>query len=174
MVRNILHWPCCAVRSKSNISLGRSRDVWSNENAVPPSSVLSRTRRDFSCFVLPIGKTKLNRAVSAYGATLDPFRGESFSETQAGITYYALDCPTDHHNAMAVRAALPRTGPRPIEARRSFGCGDRIGGMSPATPWHIEACSRYGISPALAQQSVRELPQDWARTFGIGTRRCPT
>lgn len=162
MVRNILH---CALRCgafEKHISLEPFRERVSNENAV---AALSVAKNASGLFMLRITDTETRLVVlSRHVSTLDPFRGESVTENQAGIAYYALECPTDHHNAMAVRAALPRTGPRPIEARRSFGCGDRIGGISPATPWHIEACSRYGISPALAQQSVRENHKT-GRTF---------
>jgi hypothetical protein len=51
-----------------------------------------------------------------------------------------------------------------LQGRESFGTGDRIGGKAAATPAHIEAVRGSGLTPVLAQQSVREN-QKTGRTF---------
>lgn len=102
--------------------------------------------------------------LSRHEKALSGFFGESMSEQKDGVSFYALVCPLDHGNACCLRKILPHTAPSVLESRQSFGCGDRIGSPSPATPWHIEACSRYGMTPVLAQQSVRENHKT-GRTF---------
>jgi len=62
--------------------------------------------------------------------------------------------PTDHANAQAVRSALPWSGPRRIGLAGSIGFGDRLG---LAGPGHIQAVRGTGLTPVLAQQSIREM-----------------
>lgn len=88
--------------------------------------------------------------------TLENFDGEFFAESRDGRSYYLLACPLNHANALRLRAVLTWTAPSLIENRESFGTGDRIGGKAPATPGHIEAVREKGVTPVLAQQSVRE------------------
>ena len=69
--------------------------------------------------------------------------------------------PTDHANALALREALPWTGPRCIGLATSAGLGDRLG---VATPGHVRAIRGSGLVPIFAQQSIREMTR---------TRRTP-
>lgn len=62
--------------------------------------------------------------------------------------------PTDHANAEAIRGALPWTAPRCLGLATSAGLGDRLG---LATPGHVRAIRDSGVTPILAQQSIREL-----------------
>ncbi|MCD6308566.1 MAG: hypothetical protein J7M24_06175, partial [Candidatus Latescibacteria bacterium] len=102
--------------------------------------------------------------ISRHEKVLSGFDGEPVIEHRNGVPYVALVCPLSHDNAAAVRKALPRTAPSVLETRRSFGTGDRIGSPCQATPWHIEACTSFDITPVPAQQSVREN-QKTGRTF---------
>ncbi len=95
---------------------------------------------------------------------LDGFSGEIVSESRGGQSFYLLAGPLDHVNALRLRSELPWTAPSVLESRESFGTGDRIGGKSPATSGHIEAVRGKGITPVLAQQSVRENHKT-GRTF---------
>ena len=63
-------------------------------------------------------------------------------------------CPTDSMNASLLRDALPFTAPTPIGPGASVGCGDRLG---LATPGHVRAVRRHGMTPVFAQQSMREM-----------------
>ncbi|MFB0536092.1 MAG: tagaturonate epimerase family protein [Anaerolineae bacterium] len=83
------------------------------------------------------------------------FAGETRDVTVDGETLVRRVCPTDHANAVALRAALPYTAPQVLGLRKSAGCGDRLG---LATPGHIRAVRRCaGIAPIFAQQSIREM-----------------
>ena len=63
--------------------------------------------------------------------------------------------PTNHVNALALRARLPFTAPTLVGVRKSAGLGDRLG---IATPGHVRALREVqGIFPILAQQSIREM-----------------
>jgi len=63
-------------------------------------------------------------------------------------------CPQSHRNAMTLRATLPYTAPICVGNRPSVGMGDRLG---LATPGHIRAVRGTGMTPVLAQQSIREM-----------------
>ena len=102
--------------------------------------------------------------LSRHSRALDGFAGDIFSESQGGRSFYLLAGPLDHANALRLRSELPWTAPSVLECRESFGTGDRIGGKSPATPGHIEAVRGKGVTPVLAQQSVRENHKT-GRTF---------
>jgi hypothetical protein len=82
------------------------------------------------------------------------FTGEERAVAVDGETPVLRVCPTNHANAVALRAALPYTAPQVLGLRKSAGCGDRLG---LATPGHVRAVSQFsGIAPIFAQQSVRE------------------
>ena len=58
-------------------------------------------------------------------------------------------------NAAIIKRLFPATAPRSVmEAKRSFGMGDRLG---IAAPGQLLAISRFDALPVLAQQSMREL-----------------
>ena len=87
----------------------------------------------------------------------DGFRGER-TERDGQVLLLG---PTDHTNAVALRAALPGLRPRPLGAQTSVGMGDRLG---VATPGHVRAAlsvSRKSggraLAPIFAQQSIREM-----------------
>ena len=63
-------------------------------------------------------------------------------------------CPCNHENALALRRYFPYTRPSRLAKGSTVGMGDRIG---VATPGHIRAAREFGIFPALAQQSIREM-----------------
>jgi hypothetical protein len=82
------------------------------------------------------------------------FAGEARDVTVDREALVLRVCPTDHANAVALRAALPYTAPEVVGLRKSAGCGDRLG---LATPGHVRAVRQFnGIAPIFAQQSVRE------------------
>ena len=63
--------------------------------------------------------------------------------------------PTTNENAEILRSVLPFTAPARVLSRdKSFGFGDRLG---LAGSGHIRALGKSGVSPVLAQQSMREL-----------------
>lgn len=67
----------------------------------------------------------------------------------------ALIAPLTHANACALRGLFPFTAPAKVLSRdQSCGTGDRLG---IAGPGHIRVFERCGVSPVLAQQSMREL-----------------
>ena len=63
-------------------------------------------------------------------------------------------CPTNHHSASVLRATLPYTAPQCVSEQATVGTGDRLG---LATPGHIRAVRDSGLTPILAQQSIREM-----------------
>lgn len=67
-----------------------------------------------------------------------------------------LECPLDHENGQALRAAFPFTAPvRVLEREKTMGVGDRLG---ICTPGHIRAFRAHPeFTPVFAQQSIREL-----------------
>jgi len=143
----------CGVFEK-NISLQPFRDVVVPQCRVVPASV---TKADAGVLMMVEDGDSYSLVVlSRDEGFLSGFSGEFHAEHEGGVAYFALKCPLEHGNAVALRAACPGTAPSVLEAPRSFGFGDRIGGSSPATPWHIEACSGHDVVPVLAQQSVRE------------------
>jgi hypothetical protein len=82
------------------------------------------------------------------------FAGEARDVNVEGESLVLRVCPTDHANAIALRAALPYTAPQVLGLRKSAGFGDRLG---LATPGHVRAVHQFsGIAPIFAQQSVRE------------------
>jgi hypothetical protein len=67
----------------------------------------------------------------------------------------ALIAPLTHTNACALRGHFPFTAPVKVLSRDlSCGTGDRLG---IAGPGHIRVFERCGVTPVLAQQSMREL-----------------
>ena len=70
------------------------------------------------------------------------------------IKIQTLLCPTSHTNALAMRKRLPFTAPSLQGVKLAAGCGDRLG---LATPGHIRAIRGTGVTPFLAQQSIREM-----------------
>ena len=102
--------------------------------------------------------------LTCYNELLSGFSGESISRHKGNKVYYALECPLDHRNAVQLRKNIPHTAPSVLSCTRSFGMGDRIGGKASATPWHVDACQGYDITPVFAQQSIREN-QKTGRTF---------
>ena len=63
-------------------------------------------------------------------------------------------CPCDHLNASLLRERFSFTRPQVMGLTPAIGMGDRIG---LATPGHIRAAKKFGVFPALAQQSIREM-----------------
>lgn len=117
--------------------------------------------------VLAIGRREGKEglwAVSKSETAVSVFTGETKSEMVGGETLYGVCCDLGNTNARQVRQMLPHTGPSLLSGSHSFGTGDRIGGMAPATPGHIDALRYSGFSPVLAQQSVRENTKT-GRTF---------
>jgi len=143
----------CGVFEK-NISLQPFKDIVVPQCRVVPASV-TKTGPGVLMMVED-GDSHSLVVLSRDEAFLSDFSGEFHAEHEGGVAHFALKCPLDHGNAEALRAACPATAPSVLDAPRSFGFGDRIGGSSPATPWHIEACAGYDVAPVLAQQSVRE------------------
>lgn len=82
------------------------------------------------------------------------FTGQAGEVTLGGEVMSLTLCPTDHTNALALRAALPFTAPITLGLRKSAGCGDRLG---LATPGHVRAVRKGSMAPIFAQQSIREM-----------------
>jgi len=110
---------------------------------------------------------RLKLVVIYYGKasrTIDDFNAEETGRitTDESRLKYKI-CPCDHRNALALRRWFSFTRPQVIGLTPAIGTGDRIG---LATPGHIRAVHRYGVTPVLAQQSIREMertsrsPQD--------------
>jgi len=103
----------------------------------------------------------LQKLLGVMSAREEPgeFQGERMPAPQGAL----LLCPLVAANAARLRAVLPFTAPVLTGERRTFGMGDRLG---LATPAHIRAIRGSGITPVLAQQSIREMnrtgrsPQD--------------
>lgn len=138
------------------------RRVLSSQIGIVPSSIAVNDRSIFTLFEQGNGERLI--IISRYPRACEGFVGEMFSESRSGRMYHLLDAPLEHVNAVRLREELPQTAPSVLESRESFGTGDRIGGRSSATPGHIEAVAGKGITPVLAQQSVRENHKT-GRTF---------
>jgi hypothetical protein len=97
-----------------------------------------------------------DRALGIFGpsemAAAAGFEGEVLELEGAGSALFA---GLTHPNAVALRKALPFTGPSPLADQEiTFGVGDRLG---VANPGHLRSMRGYRACPVLAQQSVREL-----------------
>mgnify|MGYP003970323603 CR=1 FL=1 len=162
MLKNILH---SAVQSRAfnrNVSLESFKNKLASEASVITNSFV---KTDSALFMLSEQDEQTNLViVSQYERALSGFSGESLTDLEDGITYYAISCPLDNGNACQLRKSVPHTAPSVLDCRQSFGTGDRIGNPAPATPWHIEACESFNMPPVLAQQSVRENHKT-GRTF---------
>ncbi|MBT3380419.1 MAG: hypothetical protein HN742_10165 [Lentisphaerae bacterium] len=126
------------------------------------SSVYAASKQSVGGFDLLLtssGRAKRLWAVAPNASALpDELEGTAYSSPSVA----AKCCPLTHANALALREMLPWTAPRSLRNERTtFGCGDRLGR---ATPGHLQAVSRYNVSPVLAQQSIRELTLT-GRTF---------
>ena len=114
--------------------------------AVYPRSIAAKDRN-----VLFLGRRNRNKLLCML-AHEDPQRVEGESRTsEHGILKL---CPMHHANARALREILPFTASQCTGDKRSFGTGDRLG---LATPGHIRAVRGTGVTPILAQQSIREM-----------------
>ena len=83
------------------------------------------------------------------------FDGEPGPQVTLGKrTLKTLVCQRTHKNALGLRTTFAHLRPRPLGIETSFGMGDRLG---LATPGHAAVCRRYGVTPILAQQSIREM-----------------
>jgi hypothetical protein len=85
---------------------------------------------------------------------LASFCGERFGVRIAGVEVECQAGYLDHTNALGLRKHMPFLRPRVFGVRAAFGAGDRLG---LATPAHVRAVRRTGISPFFAQQSIREM-----------------
>ena len=162
MSQNILQSAIRCGIFERNISLKPFKERVAVQSCVVPSSVI---KTDQAIYMLceKNGESTF-MVLTQYEKSLDAFTGESYTSHEAGVNYIIMECPVNHANAIALREALPWTAPSVLKGKESFGTGDRIGGPSQATPWHIEACDQYGVTPVLAQQSVRENKKT-GRTF---------
>ena len=155
----------CALRCgafEKNISLESFTERVTAQHMIVESSVV---KSDAGIYMIRnTGKASTLIIITQYERILDSFNGASATDNEAGVNYYGLECALSHENALSLRNVLRWTAPRALDTGCSFGCGDRIGDISPATPWHIEACRRYDMTPVLAQQSVRENTKT-GRTF---------
>jgi hypothetical protein len=83
----------------------------------------------------------------------EDFAGRSTQVAVNGKNLFLTVCPVTSASARALRAILPFLAARPLGLSKSVGCGDRLG---LATPGHVRAVRRFGVSPIFAQQSIRE------------------
>ncbi|MHB9029659.1 MAG: tagaturonate epimerase family protein [Candidatus Latescibacterota bacterium] len=144
------------------LSESQARQALPAKTGIAPASVCVS---EGGVFALREGEDEARLVMfTRHPRALDGFDGESFSESYGGVSCYCLSGALNHANAVGLRKALPFTAPSVLEGRESFGVGDRIGGKAAATPAHIEAVRGSGLTPVLAQQSVREN-QKTGRTF---------
>lgn len=79
------------------------------------------------------------------------FEGEKLGDN----LIVAKKCPLNAHNAEVIRKNFQWSAPISLRSKKTtVGCGDRLG---LASPGHIIAAKEFGVSPVLAQQSMREL-----------------
>jgi hypothetical protein len=134
--------------------------------AVYPGSLVEDGDKSYFMAATPQGK-RLCVAAPAGSPSLVALQGEASARGDSIL----LICPTSHHNASALRSALPWLNPTPLGLGASAGCGDRMG---LATPGHIRAAravnSKTGdrrvgdrkvgdawVGMVFAQQSIREM-----------------
>lgn len=120
--------------------------------AVYPGSFAER-----GCALFFLGRRKRDKflgIVHAGAALAGEFIGQTRDITMDGKTLSLTLCPTDHINAVTLRAALPFTAPVTLGLRQSIGSGDRLG---LATPGHVRAVRKGSMAPIFAQQSIREM-----------------
>ncbi|MCE5251615.1 tagaturonate epimerase family protein [bacterium] len=147
---------------KGKITIDSLRNSLAGERDIVPESISLEGGRLFM-LAEPEGRPALVVA-SCDQETLSGFSGEAMSVQECGEPFYVVICPLDHGNAARLRETLPRTAPSVLDCRESFGTGDRISGSASATPGHIAALANTGLTPVLAQQSVRENHKT-GRTF---------
>jgi len=95
----------------------------------------------------------------AYHAAETPPAAEAFHGTVESLELQGIQvslklCTRSHANAVALRTQLPFLSPRCVGLATSIGLGDRLG---LATPGHVRAVAGSGLTPFLAQQSIREM-----------------
>jgi hypothetical protein len=127
--------------------LGRAANL-----VVYPRSIVARGGVLF--FLGRRDTTKHLGVVHAGGALAGEFTGQTRDVTLNESTLMLTLCLTDHANALALRRALPFTAPVTLGLSKSVGCGDRLG---LATPGHVRAVRKGGMTPIFAQQSIREM-----------------
>ncbi len=127
--------------------LSRATDL-----AVYPRSLAARAGALF--FLGRRGTTKVLGVLHAGATAASEFSGESRPITLDNRPLTLPLCPTDHPQALALRAALPFTAPVTLGLHLSIGCGDRLG---LATPGHVRAVRKGRMAPMFAQQSIREM-----------------
>ncbi len=147
---------------KGNISLDSFRKSVGGKYGIVLDSISLESKRLF--MLTEQDDKQLLIVLSLDSETLAGFTGEPMRVDGCADAFYAVFCPPGHGNAVQLRKTLPRTAPSVLDCRESFGTGDRIGGISPATPGHIAALDSTGLTPVLAQQSVRENHKT-GRTF---------
>jgi tagaturonate epimerase len=99
-----------------------------------------------------LGKKYLGVISSASGL-VDHFKAPEHEALIEGVKLRIRTGPATSRNAAWLRQTLPFLKPQVIGAKKSAGCGDRLG---LATPGHVRAIRKSGIAPIFAQQSVRE------------------
>lgn len=115
---------------------------------VYPRSVFKSGSRTFAL-------TKGDKRLCILGPEADErFEGERHDvSTDEGARVLQI-CPRSPANTLALREALPWTGPATLGLTRTVGCGDRLG---LATPGHIRSVRKHDLLPILPQQSIREM-----------------
>jgi len=109
--------------------------------------VLARRGRDRLLLILTGGR-RADRVARL-------FDGEPGPDLALGKrTLKTLVCERTRKNALGLRTTFAHLRPRPLGVQTSFGMGDRLG---LATPGHAMVCRRHGVTPILAQQSIREM-----------------
>ena len=147
MPKTIKHKTLLLDTLKGNISLDSLKKSIGDDYGVIPDSISMENKRLF--MLAEPEKEPSLIVVSLDSDTLTGFTGEPMRVDGCADIFYSVFCPLDHSNALHLRETLPRTAPSVLDCMESFGTGDRIGGISPATPGHITALDDTGFSTAV-------------------------
>jgi hypothetical protein len=99
-----------------------------------------------------LGKKYLG-VISLVSGLVDHFEEPEYEAVLEGVKLRIRMAPATSRSAAWLRKTLAFLKPGVIGAKKSAGCGDRLG---LATPGHVRAVRKAGMAPIFAQQSVRE------------------
>jgi len=128
-----------------NESYGKKYIVYSNSIKSINENYFLMVKDNQSKYLAVISKS--NHIIRFKNPVLD---NGDFSNEGISLKIYQLN----HDNLNLLRKVLPYLNPSFCGLKTSFGTGDRLG---IATPAHLQAFTKKGIFPVLAQQSVREM-----------------
>ena len=138
-----------SIEADSSVEAGRLERLLSRVDGT--ASLYESSVRAVSDAVVALARVSGTKHLAVLAESPPAFEATSSFDDGDRALYL---CPCSPQNARRLRAEFPWTAPSPLGRTTAIGCGDRLGC---ATPGHIRACRATGVTPVLAQQSIREM-----------------